>query len=99
VPTYDARSAGVTAPKLLTPQVYRPFEPAAPRSASGPAILIVVNEDGTVDTVKATFVPTTVGDNMLMTNALSVAKTWKFRPAEKDGLPVKYQLIVPLSVF
>ena len=74
-------------------------EPAAQRSSPEPAVLILVNETGTVDTVKATFTPTSVGDNLLMTNALSVAKTWKFRPAEKDGHPVKYQVIMPLSVF
>jgi len=33
---------------------------------------------------------------VLLTAALAVVKSWQFRPAMRDGVPVPYQLIVPL---
>jgi hypothetical protein len=97
-PMYEAGSAGVTPPALLTPNV-EPLPPPGRRNAAVPAVQIIVDADGTVEMASATFMPTTIGDNLLMTNALSVAKTWRFTPAEKDGRPVKYRLFVPLSAF
>jgi hypothetical protein len=30
-------------------------------------------------------------------NTIPTAKMWKFRPAFREGLPVKYRLLVPLG--
>lgn len=97
-PTYDVTNVDVTAPKLLTP-IVSTSAPAEPRLAASAAIQIIVNEDGTVDSAKATFTPTTIGETLLINNALSAAKTWRFDPAIKDGHPVKYRLLVPFRVF
>ena len=29
---------------------------------------------------------------------LSAIKTWRFRPAEKDGLPVRYRQLIPVAI-
>jgi hypothetical protein len=37
-----------------------------------------------------------MGEYVLLTSALAVVKSWEFEPASKDGVPVRYRLIVPL---
>lgn len=98
---YDKTNAEVAAPVLLTPLSHVPLPPEIRREASSTdvAIQVMVNEEGTVDIVKATVSPRTLGESILVYNGLSIAKTWRFRPASKNGLPVKYRLLVPLSMF
>jgi TonB family protein len=61
-------------------------------------IAVVVNPNGTVDSVKAVNAPVTLGESVMLTAALSAVKAWHFRPAIKDGAPVKYRQIVPLRI-
>jgi hypothetical protein len=96
-PIYDAKDTDVTPPTLLTPLAYAPLAPGTRVEDVGGAVQIVVNENGTVDSVKATVSPKTIGETILMTSGLSIAKAWRFDPAVKDGRPVRYSLIVPLS--
>lgn len=96
--TYDATSAGVTPPMLLTSTV-NPIARKDTRSEPGsPAIEVLINTDGSVQSVKAVTRPSTIGQTLEMVNGLSITKSWRFDPALRDGQPVKYRLLVPLSV-
>jgi hypothetical protein len=97
-PTYDASDSSVTAPVLLSPLVPRSLAQARPNAPAGD-VRILINEGGTVESVRATVDPKTMGEAIIITNALSMAKTWRFQPATKDGKPVRYSLMVPLSRF
>jgi hypothetical protein len=97
-PTYDASDADVTTPVLLSPLVPRSI--AQPRPDAPPGFVrILINEDGSVESVRATVDPKTMGELIIITNALSMAKTWRFQPAIKDGKPVRYSLMISLSRF
>lgn len=97
-PTYNATDPGVTPPVLLSPLVPRSLSQARPNAPAGD-VRILINPDGTVESVRATVDPKTMGEAIIITNALSMAKTWRFQPATKDGKPVRYSLMVPLSRF
>ena len=60
-------------------------------------IEVLVNERGTVDAVRAVAPPRTLGESLLVTMGLSAAKSWSFQPALKDGRPVKYRTLVPIT--
>ena len=61
-------------------------------------IAVIVNEQGTVDSVRAVNLPVTIGESVMLTAALSAVKSWHFRPAVKNGAPVKYRQVVPLRI-
>jgi len=61
-------------------------------------IAVVVNEQGTVDSVQAVHVPISLSESVMLTGALSAVKAWHFVPAMKDGAPVRYRQIVPIRV-
>jgi hypothetical protein len=58
-------------------------------------IQILVNENGLVESARVLRAPVTMGEALRSTMALSVVKTWHFRPARKNGQPVKYRTTVP----
>jgi hypothetical protein len=60
------------------------------------AFEIVINAAGTVDSAKARDLPHSLGESILVINALSAAKSWRFWPALKQGGPVKYRQVVAL---
>lgn len=95
-PVYSANDAEVVPPRL---EIMQSVSPAPVEEDPGAPITIevVVSETGTVDSVKSTVIPDTLGKSIWMTNSLSVVKTWQFRPASKDGQPVKYRLFLPLG--
>ena len=97
-PTYDASDTTVTTPVLLSPLVPRPIAQPRPDAPEG-FVRILVNEDGSVESVRSTVDPKTMGELIIITNALSMAKTWRFQPATKDGKPVRYSLMIALSRF
>ena len=49
---------------------------------------IIIGGDGSVETVKLVSPPRRLTDMML----LSGAKSWRFAPASKNGLPVRYRM-------
>ena len=96
--TYDATSPSVTPPAIVSPSV--PWLVAVnPGDASGPAIEIIVNERGGVESVRATIRPRTVSESVLILNELSAAKNWRFRPASRNGRPVRYRMLLPIGSF
>ena len=59
---------------------------------------VVINEEGRVEQVKARQSPQSLDESMVLTMSLSAAKTWRFTPALKDGRPVKYRQVLPVSL-
>jgi hypothetical protein len=82
---YSPRSEGVSSPVAVRPQLPRELPPDVNRSDLR-LIELVISPSGTVESVKFIGVPRNVHDSML----LSAAKAWLFRPAVKDGVPVRY---------
>jgi len=62
------------------------------------SIEVVVNRKGVVESVKAQRRPETLADAAVVTMSLSAAKSWHFQPARKDGVPVKYRQVIPVTV-
>jgi hypothetical protein len=58
-------------------------------------IEILVSETGRVESARGRQRPATLGAALQSTMALSIVKTWHFRPARKNGHPVKYRTTVP----
>lgn len=56
---------------------------------------ILVSETGGVESARGQRQPATLGAALQSTTALSVVKTWRFRPALKNSHPVKYRTTVP----
>jgi len=56
---------------------------------------ILVSETGQVESARGRRRPATLGGALQSTTALSVVKTWRFRPALKNSQPVKYRTTVP----
>jgi Gram-negative bacterial TonB protein C-terminal len=83
---YGPDSEGVSPPVGIRPQLPRELpDGIAPTQLS--RIEIVVRTDGTVDSVKLLGQPRDVIDALF----LSVAKAWRFQPAMKNGMPVRYR--------
>jgi hypothetical protein len=91
-PIYSAGSPGVIPPVSLMP----PLPPALPANLDPQdigRIELVIGSDGVVESVKLLAVPGNVPHSML----LSAVKAWKFEPAMKDGMPVRYRQSVWLG--
>jgi periplasmic protein TonB len=59
-------------------------------------IEVVVDAQGRVNAVRGLVIPRSIGETLLLTQALSAVKSWPFRPATKDGVPVAYRQVVPV---
>ena len=92
---YSNRNGDVEPPTVISPQRLLPVRGS--QQPDRPAIEILVNELGIVDSVKAHVPPRTLGESVVVTSALSAAKSWRFRPALREGKPVKYRLLVTFS--
>jgi hypothetical protein len=91
-PIYSAGSPGVVPPVSLMP----PLPPALPANIDPQdigRIDLIIGGDGVVESVKLIAVPGNVPHSML----LSAVKAWKFEPAMKDGMPVRYRQSVWLG--
>jgi hypothetical protein len=95
--TFSASDLDVVPPVPDTSQILWRM-PASSRAADLVAIEIVVNEHGAVESVKAIDRTNNIADAFALTMSLSAAKSWHFHPALKDGLPVKYRQIIPLTM-
>jgi cytoskeletal protein RodZ len=90
---YTMADAAVIPPVLVRPVI--PKEPPAgvPEDQIG-TIDVLVDEQGDVETVRLRSPGNRYQERMLV----SAAKMWKFRPAFKDGHPVRYRTRVRLTV-
>jgi len=93
---YSDRDIDVIPPTIVYPPYLTPAT-AGPQ-AQGPLMIeVVVSERGTVESAKALGPPRTMGDVLVLTNELSGSNSWRFRPAVKDGEPVRYRQLVVLN--
>ena len=90
---YTASDAQVAPPVAVYPQLPSELPPGV-RIEDLAIIELIVTEAGNVGSVRVREAPKTMSDTMLVTVNLSAAKTWRFRPALKDGQPVKYRKAV-----
>ena len=89
---YSSADTNVEPPTLLYTQLPGPIV-VDRRHAALNTMEVVVSELGTVERVRLIAGPTRMPDMML----LSGAKTWQFKPAMKDDVPVRYRAILSWS--
>ncbi len=99
--TYGENDADVMPPTPILPELLGILKPSSYPGVRLDAltIAVVVNPDGTVDSVKGVNTPQNMGELVLLTTALSAVKSLRFTPATKDGVPVRYRSILPLRMF
>jgi protein TonB len=89
---YSGGDAEVKAPELTYPQLPKQYNATVPNSRPG-LLDILVLEDGSVGEVRLRPDSNRLQDRMLV----SAAKAWQFRPATRNGRPVKYRLMIPIT--
>ena len=90
---YSSGSGGVAPPVGVRPQLPREL-PSGIDMDTLARIDLVIAEDGTVQSVQLLGKRSTVRESMM----LSAAKAWEFKPALKEGRPVKYRKTVWMVV-
>ena len=91
---FDSSDANVTPPVALRLQLPT-VSPEAPWGTDEAGVVMaVVSPDGQVEKVRLIFPPKSVHEAMI----LSAIKTWRFRPAMKDGEAVRYRHLIPVSL-
>lgn len=93
VAVYTADDESVIPPVIVRPVLPRDPPPDVPLNEIGD-VEIVVDENGDVLTVKLISPANRYRERMLV----SAVKMWKFRPAYKDGHPVRYRTRVRLTI-
>ena len=89
---YPATDAAVVPPVLVRPRL-RSRSSAGVLDEGLPQVELVVSAAGEVESVRLVTEPTDVMSAMM----LSAIKTWRFRPAERDGRPVRCRLVLLLT--
>jgi TonB family protein len=84
---YSDADADVEPAALLRPQLPGVIAVGADR-ASESVLELTISAKGTVERVQLISMENRLSDKML----LAAAKAWQFRPAMKDGRPVRYRL-------
>lgn len=92
---YSNHDADVQPPVMLSPQLPPPLMIGGPSDGRVNRMELVVAADGSVERVRLIGAPSRMADMML----LSGAKLWKFTPAVKDGVQVRYRTMVTWTVF
>jgi hypothetical protein len=82
----------VAPPVLVYPQLPIEASPAGIKPGAS-YFELLVSEDGTVERVRLMASQARLQDRMMV----SAAKAWRFRPATKDGRPVRYLLRTPTT--
>jgi hypothetical protein len=90
---YTSTDATVIPPVMVRPVLPKDPPPGVPQHQIG-TIEVWVDENGDVEQVRLLSPANRYQERMLV----SAAKMWKFRPAFKDGHPVRYRTRVRLTV-
>jgi hypothetical protein len=92
-PVFSASDEGVTPPVLLFPRLSTPLQQDEGNDALS-TIDLVVSAKGEVESVKLISPVRDYREAMM----LSAIKAWRFTPASAEGLRVRYQLRIHISV-
>jgi hypothetical protein len=93
VEVFSASDVAVTPPVIVRPVLPKEPPPDVPLDEIG-EVEVVVDENGDVLHVKLISPANRYRERMLV----SASKMWKFRPAYKDGRPVRYKTRVRLTI-
>jgi hypothetical protein len=97
-PIYGKDDLEVTPPRPIVPRLLAGLRPSSPKvRLDALTIAVVVNADGSVDSVRGLVAPENISEVLLLTEALSAVKSWRFSPATRGGAPVKYRQVVPIG--
>ncbi|MEE8131174.1 MAG: energy transducer TonB, partial [Vicinamibacterales bacterium] len=88
---FDSRDVNVTPPVTLRLNLPSLGEDDL---AQAGVVETIVSASGEVEKVRLVSPPQSVHEAMI----LSAIKTWRFRPAMKDGQPVRYRHLIPISL-
>jgi hypothetical protein len=92
---YEAGDTEVAAPMPVNPTTHAHAWASGTTTGVG-MIEIVIDDRGNVESAKALVAPRTLGETIKQTATLQAIMSWHFRPALKDGMPVRYrQLFAP----
>jgi TonB family protein len=94
--TYTGEDAGVVPPRIVSRRtpVWTPRNEIEKRLVFRGLLELVVNEAGDVTSA-------VLGKSIHVTydrQLVDMARTWKFRPAMKDGVPVKYRMTIEIRL-
>jgi TonB family protein len=89
---YDSDDAAVVAPVTVTQDMPRLHRPTTTDKTG--VLVVVINEAGRVESAVITQPLDSYYDAML----LQAAKTWRYQPARRDGVPVKYRKRIQLTL-
>jgi tetratricopeptide (TPR) repeat protein len=94
--TYGPNDADVTPPVVISQQLppWRPSKLSATRRDYQGAVALVIDQSGNVESVTLLTSLQPEYNPVL----LKAAREWKFRPATKDGLPVRYRKVVGIRL-
>ncbi|HXE79578.1 MAG TPA: energy transducer TonB [Vicinamibacterales bacterium] len=90
---YSAADADVRPATLLRPVLPAEPPPDVPPDQIG-TLELIVDENGDVEHVRLISPSNRFHERMLVAHA----KSWKFRPAIRDGRPVKYRAVIRLTI-
>ena len=89
---FDSSDVNVTPPVTLRLRVPTLADPASSETVG--VVEAIVSATGEVEKVKLLSPPESIHQSMI----LSAIKTWRFRPATKDGQPVRYRQLIPVAI-
>ena len=90
---FDRNDVDVIPPVTIRVQVPTVADESAWNEDVG-VVEAIVSARGTVEKVRLISPPESVHQAMI----LSAIKTWRFRPAERDGLPVRYRQLITVAI-
>ncbi len=89
---FYSTDVNVTPPVTLRLRVPTLADPASSETVG--VVEAIVSATGDVEKVKLLSPPESIHQSMI----LSAIKTWRFRPATKDGQPVRYRQLIPVAM-
>jgi hypothetical protein len=96
---YDPSDPDVVPPALVEPGVLRMSSPISTGiRIEAMRIALIVDRDGTVESARPVVSPQNLGEALVLSQALSAAKAWRFHPATRNGRPVKFRHVVAFTV-